>query len=201
MGCDYYVSVADKKAKFDDSEKDTFKNNQTVPKATFTVNANPKRGNGRLPETLIKWCEGLRDDGEKDKFKMLVIKKENRQDKKEEEQKPFVKETKDMVVFGGLKTPHLFVTSKGKSVDIKGALTKKIVSLMGERIETIDSQDRIRRLHNIASLWSDTTARDIMNALLSSMKEKMQRREVDENINEVESIGQGRREQNGEYRN
>lgn len=104
LGCDYYVSIADKQADFISSSQNLFENDKSIPKATFTMTANPKKGDGKLPYSVIKWCTELRDNGENSLLKMVT------RGKVDKSQKPFVKPTGDMVVFGGPKTPNLFVT-------------------------------------------------------------------------------------------
>lgn len=162
LGCDYYVSVATKRANFTKSSDDYYEEN----KATFTVNANPNKGNGTLPKELLRWCEDLRDNGENDVLKMITIPRKKDEDvKRISDEKPFVKDTEDMVVFGGPKTPHLYVTVKDNDLDIKKVITDEITARLGAK--EIENDDRIKLIKNSSAAWKNTSAKAIAEEILA----------------------------------
>ena len=74
LGCDYYLSIADTQPNFADAHQDFLKEDESsIPKVTFAITANPKKGNGKLPDSIIKWCENLRDNGENDTMKIITV--------------------------------------------------------------------------------------------------------------------------------
>ncbi len=143
LGCDYYASVATQKADFTKSTDDYYKNNL----ATFSVAANPKKDNGKLPNELLEWCRRLRDNGEDEMLKMVTISEDGKKDVLCSN-KPFVKDTEDIVVFGGPKTPHLFVTFKKSSYekyDIKEVIINEITDKIGAKVMKKNDNDQFMK--------------------------------------------------------
>lgn len=166
LGCDYYVSVESEKPEFSDSKEDLYKSNTNIPIATFAVTANTSKGDGKLPDNLLKWCEELRDNGENDVLKMKIV--NTKQQRREiKEQKPFVKKTKDMVVFGGLKTPNLFVTLK-ESFDcdrnIKEVIIDEITDILGAKV--ISKEKVLEGMKNNMTTWKNERAKIIVEKIL-----------------------------------
>ena len=172
LGCDYYVSVADEKAEYDNSNLDFF--TESHDRATFGVCANPKSGEGVLPEELLEWCKELRDNGENDTFKMYTVSRDKndkvQRKKGEEEIKPFIKPTKDMVVFGGQKTSHLFVAYKGELPREKTLKDKLIESLLhklgGNEIEKMSEADSLKIVKNSMNNYKNNEAKKFLNQVL-----------------------------------
>ena len=61
LGCDYYFSVAPPKKEAMAGSKSVINVNQDVPRATFSMLANPKTGDGQLPDKAIEYFINLRD--------------------------------------------------------------------------------------------------------------------------------------------
>ena len=189
LGCDYYVSVASERLEGTDKKDDHYNPNR----ATFTVDANPRKGDGRLPDKLLKWCEELRDNGENDIFKMVtvqrVLKNSEKNITRKEDEKPFVKPTKDMVVFGGPKTPHLFVEYKDKTLPseepLKEAIIYEITDLMDAR--AIKKDDKIQVVKDSMKNWKNISAKSVASKILFDNKE-LTLTDVESEINKIEQI-------------
>lgn len=162
LGCDYYLSIANEQPSFADTNVDLYSNNKNLPTATFSVTANPKKGNGKLPDDLLCWCEKLRDNGENDVLKIITIKEKG---KKVKDQRPFIKPTKDMAVFGGLKAPNLFVTLKESSDDnIKEVIIGEITDILDARV--INEDKKIKVIMQSMENWKDCNAREIVKMIV-----------------------------------
>ncbi len=173
LGCDYYLSVADNPAEFDKTQ------NYYIPgRATFAVNANPRKGDGTLPEQLIEWCKQLRDDGKNDKFKMYTVARDWSSGitrKEGTEEKPFVKKTKDQVVFGGRKTPHLFVTfnDNKKSGD---NLKDEIIAALLDEIRgknKIEKTNPMFLMNTSVGNMNLANAKDLMYSIINSFETEL----------------------------
>lgn len=166
LGCDYYLSISDTKADFVKKSESFFDNEKLISKATFCMLANPKKGDGKLPNNIIKWCEQLRDDGENNKFKMITI---NRKGQSINSQKPFISPKQDKAIFGGLKTPNLFVTSKNKEKDVAQALFEELKSAIGFEKTTIEEKEEV--IDESTKNWKHVHSRQIIDKLLQEIKD------------------------------
>ncbi len=161
LGCDYYVSIASKQEDFATSSLDLYETDKNVPKATFTVNANPKKGDGKLPKELLDYCEQLRDEGENDVLKMVTVNGKN-------DEKPFIKPTGDMVVFGGPKTPHLFVTLKealDDDIDIKEEIMYELTDRLEAKVMKKDEREDV--IKKSIEQWKSINAQTLSKMILS----------------------------------
>lgn len=168
LGCDYYLSIADKNAQFIDNSQNSFEYQSSKPKATFCMLANPKKGEGKLPEQVIEWSEELRDNEENDMFEMISI---NEDGKSQSSQKPFVSPKKDKVIFGGLKTPNLFIVSKGENRNVSQDLFETMKSVIG--FEEIELKKKREMIKKTIKRKSYTQAKEIINELLQEIKDNV----------------------------
>lgn len=177
LGCDYYLSVANEQPSFADTKVDLYSYNKKLPTATFSVTANHKKGNGKLPVDLLDWCEKLRDNGENDVLKIITIKEKG---KKIKDQRPFIKPTKDMVVFGGLKAPNLFVTLK-KPFDenIKEVIIGEITDILDARVLNKDKINKF--IAQSMEKWEDSNARKIVKMIIFDKKREILKKIVFDN--------------------
>ncbi|MBR3003169.1 MAG: hypothetical protein IKF38_06440 [Clostridia bacterium] len=188
LGCDYYVSVANEKLEGTDKKDDHYNPNR----ATFTVDANPRKGDGRLPEQLLEWCRELRDNGENDIFKMVTVERsinEVTRIQRTENEKPFIKPTKDMVVFGGPKTPHLYVEfnderhSAGDET-LKEAILYELTDLLGAR--AMEKEDRQQVVEQTIDRWKNIGAKTLAYRIL--VGSELTLTDVENEINTIENI-------------
>ena len=85
-------------------------------------------------------------------------------------QKPFISPKKDKVIFGGLKTPNLFIEIKDKDGNVTQALFETMKTLIGfEKMEIQEKQDIIR--HQTKE-WKSKEAKEIINVILDEIKEQ-----------------------------
>lgn len=161
LGCDYYLSIAGEQADFANASQNFFETDKSTPKATFSITANPKKGNGKLPESIIKWCEDLRDNGENDILKIITVGQVSKN------QKPFIKPTKDMAVFGGLKTPNLFVTLKD-TTEPDDEISEIIMYEITDRLGAITTKPNKKReiIEKSIRSWKNIKARTLVEEML-----------------------------------
>ena len=186
LGCDYYVSVANERLEGTNKKDDHYNANR----ATFTVDANPKKGDGRLPEQLLEWCRELRDKGKNDIFKMVTVPREEDDTlRRKKDETPFVKPTGDMVVFGGPKTPHLFVEfndEKSLSSDetLKEAIICELTDLLGARV--MKGEDRQLVVKQSIDEWENIGAKTLAYRIL--VGSELTLTDVENEINTIENI-------------
>ena len=161
LGCDYYLSIAEDQADFMDDSQNFFETDKSIPKVTFSITANPKKGDGKLPDSIIKWCEELRDKGENDKLKMITVGQVSKK------QKPFIKPTKDMAVFGGLKAPNLFVTLKDNS-EIDDEISDIIMYEITDRLGATTTKPSKKReiIEKNIEHWKNIRAKTLVEEIL-----------------------------------
>ena len=89
--------------------------------------------------------------------------------KKIKKQRPFIKPTKDMVVFGGLKAPNLFVTLK-KPFDenIKEVIIGEITDVLDARVLNKDKINKF--IAQSMEKWEDSNAREIVKMIIFDKK-------------------------------
>lgn len=179
LGCDYYISVCDREnCPWDDSENTT-DSSMNEPMASFTICANPKKGNGKIPKAILKYFENLRENGENEKIK--VISTEGREIKNN----PYIKPDKTMVVLGGYKATDIYVTLKDlNQLDDENGITEYIIyelsDLMGAKFLPKDKIDDFVRA-SIGS-WNNEDAQRIANEILGNITEPI-------TLSGVEEIG------------
>lgn len=168
LGCDYYASISDKQADFIDSSKNLYEEDRAIPKATFSITANPQKGNKKLPIAIIKYCRKLKNKGENDVLKMITISSQNEESIKE--QQPFIKPTKDMVVFGGPKAPNLFVTLKHPEQEdnISETIMYEISDILG--IKTIKLDKKKEMIEDNTKNWKNIRAKTLIEKLLKQIE-------------------------------
>ena len=167
LGCDYYFSVAPPKKEAMAGSKSVINVNQDVPRATFSMLANPKTGNGQLPDKAIEYFINLRDRGENDLFKIITVR--GQEDKEIQNQKPYVDEKgRDKVIFGGPKTPNLFVTVK--DYDEEENITESIMYEVGDIIgaKKVKTEEVKQLIENSMTKWKNKSAKSFMESILQN---------------------------------
>lgn len=177
LGCDYYISVCDREnCPWYDSENTT-DSSMNEPMVSFTICANPKKGDGKIPKSVLKYFEDLRDSGENESIK--VISTQGREIKNN----PFIKPDKTMVVLGGYKVTDIYIALKDPSqVDEEYGITQYMIDelsdLMGARVLQKDKKDEFIRTS--IEGWKNEDAQNVANEILGDSLEPIKLSGVEE---------------------
>lgn len=179
LDCDYYFSVSDPMNRIGDN--DSYEKYNSIPLASFAINANPSKGDGKLPKTILDFCRKLAEERKIDiegvgTLKLIKLESENELDNKESNNKEsseygFVSDTEDKAIFGGFKTKGIFVTLENAEddIDIKDAIMYSISDLINAK--KVAPKEAKKSIIEKSKQWKNNNARELVNELLSEKEE------------------------------
>lgn len=179
LGCDYYISVCDReKCPWHDSGNTTDAS-LNMPMATFTICANPEKGDGKIPEIVLKYFQNLRDSGQNENLK--VISTEGREIKNN----PYIKPDKTMVVLGGYKVTDIYIILKDSSkLDDEYGITEYMIDELSDLIgaSVLSKDKREDYIRTSIDGWKNEDAKRVANEILGDIIEPI-------TLSGVEEIG------------